>query len=175
MGLLCAEQDLGNLDKITFNNSGTPVCRTRRRKSQEMHFQEFWDSCAQNKTSEISKNEHMWAHIWNTFENTCGRQLRVPRHLLPTFGVWAGHFWENTCGRQLRVPRHFFVNICCLGNWALGLGEPFPGRGGTGSPGRLQPISILDCKNPKSKPGWGKIMSAQQVAGDRLARQGAAS
>ena len=29
--------------------------RTRRRKSQKMHLQEFWDSCAQNKTSEISK------------------------------------------------------------------------------------------------------------------------
>ena len=31
--------------------------RTKRRKSQKMHFQEVWDSCAQKKTSEISKNE----------------------------------------------------------------------------------------------------------------------
>ena len=30
--------------------------RTRRQKSQKMHFQEFWNSCAQNKTSEISKH-----------------------------------------------------------------------------------------------------------------------
>ena len=29
---------------------------TRHGKSQKMHFQEFWDSCAQNKTSEISTN-----------------------------------------------------------------------------------------------------------------------
>ena len=56
MGLLCAEQDVGNLKKWTFRNSGTPVRRTRRRKSQKMDVQEFWDSCAQHKTSEISKN-----------------------------------------------------------------------------------------------------------------------
>ena len=36
LGLLCAEQDVGNLKK--------------------MHILEFWDSCAQNKTSKISKN-----------------------------------------------------------------------------------------------------------------------
>ena len=56
LGLLCAEQDVGNLKICTFRNSGTPVRRTRRRKSQELHLQEFWDSCAQNKTSEIWKN-----------------------------------------------------------------------------------------------------------------------
>ena len=56
LGLLGAEQDVGNLKKCTFRNSVTPVRRTRRRKPQRMHFQEFWDSCAQNKTSEISKN-----------------------------------------------------------------------------------------------------------------------
>ena len=54
MGLLCAEQDVGNLNKCIFNNYGTPGRRTKRRKSQKMHFQEFWDSCAQNKTSETS-------------------------------------------------------------------------------------------------------------------------
>ena len=52
--LLCAEQDDENLRNYTFRNSATPVRRTRRRKSQKMDFQEFWDSCAQNKTSEIS-------------------------------------------------------------------------------------------------------------------------
>ena len=78
LGLLCAEQNAGNLKKYTFRNSGTPVRRTERRKShknelsgivellcaeqavkksQTMHFQELWDSCAQNKTSEISKND----------------------------------------------------------------------------------------------------------------------
>ena len=56
MGLLCAEQNVGHLKKRTFKNSGTPARSTRRRKSQKMHFQEFWDSCAQNNTSEISTN-----------------------------------------------------------------------------------------------------------------------
>ena len=55
-GLLCAEQDVENLKKCTFRNSGTPVRRTRRQKSQKMHFREFWDSCARSKTSEISEN-----------------------------------------------------------------------------------------------------------------------
>ena len=36
LGLLCAEQDVGNL--------------------KQKYFQELWDSCAQHKTSEISKN-----------------------------------------------------------------------------------------------------------------------
>ena len=44
------------MGKYTFRNSGTPVRRTRRRKSQQMHFQGFWVSCAQNPASEISKN-----------------------------------------------------------------------------------------------------------------------
>ena len=57
MGLLCAEQDVGNLNTCTFRNSGTPVRRTRPRKSQKMCFQEFWDSCAQSTTSDISKND----------------------------------------------------------------------------------------------------------------------
>ena len=39
---------------MIFRNYGTPVRRTRRRKSQKMYFQEFWDSCAQSQTSEIS-------------------------------------------------------------------------------------------------------------------------
>ena len=77
LGLLCAEQNVGNLKHCTFRNSGTPVRRTKRRKSQrngrssilgllcaeqdvgnrkKMHFQDFWDSCAKNKTSEISEN-----------------------------------------------------------------------------------------------------------------------
>ena len=55
LGFLCAEQNVGNLKKSPFRNSGTPVRRTRRRKSQKMDFQDFWDSCAHNKTSEISK------------------------------------------------------------------------------------------------------------------------
>ena len=54
--LLCAEQGVGNLKKWTFWNSGTPGRKTERRKSRKLHYQELWDSCAQNKTSEISTN-----------------------------------------------------------------------------------------------------------------------
>ena len=43
-------------EKCSFRNSGTPVRRTTRRKSQKMDFHELWDSCAQNKTSEFSNN-----------------------------------------------------------------------------------------------------------------------
>ena len=72
--LRCAEQHVGNIKNRTSKNSGTPVRRTKRRKyqtnarvrnsqtpvrrterqkSQKLHFREFWDSCAQTKTSEI--------------------------------------------------------------------------------------------------------------------------
>ena len=56
LALLCAEQDVGNLKNCASKNSGTPVRRTRRRKSQKLHFQEFCDSYAQTKASEISNN-----------------------------------------------------------------------------------------------------------------------
>ena len=42
--------------KRALRNYGPPLRRTRRRKSQKMSFQEFWDSCAQSKRSEISTN-----------------------------------------------------------------------------------------------------------------------
>ena len=64
MGILRAEQDVGNLNTWTFRNSGTPVRRTRRRKSQKMHFQELWDAFAQNKTSEISKMD--FQQFWDS-------------------------------------------------------------------------------------------------------------
>ena len=54
--LLGAEPNVGNLQKHTFSdNSGAPVRRTKRRKSQNMHFQKFCGSCTQNKTPKISK------------------------------------------------------------------------------------------------------------------------
>ena len=78
LGLLCAEQDVGNLKRMhfhcaqnktsgnlkrcTFNNYATPVRRTRCRKFQQIDFQDFWDSCAQNKTVEMSTMhcQHFW-------------------------------------------------------------------------------------------------------------------
>ena len=52
----CAQNKTSAIFKqCTFIKYGTPVCRTKRRKSQkQLRFQEFWDSWAQNKTSEIS-------------------------------------------------------------------------------------------------------------------------
>ena len=53
----CAQNKTSEISKkCTSRNSGTPVRRTRRRKSQKMNFQDFLDSCAQNKTSEIPTN-----------------------------------------------------------------------------------------------------------------------
>ena len=49
LGLLCAEHHLRNIKECTFRNSGIPVRRTKHRTSQNMHFQEFWDSCAQHE------------------------------------------------------------------------------------------------------------------------------
>ena len=43
LGPLCAQQNVRNLKKWIFRNCGTPVRRTRPRKSQKMQFQEFWD------------------------------------------------------------------------------------------------------------------------------------
>ena len=54
LGLWFAEQNVGTLKQCTFRNSGTPVRRTKHRKYRNIHFRIFWDSCAQNKTSEIS-------------------------------------------------------------------------------------------------------------------------
>ena len=96
-------------------------------------------------------------HIWNTW-NTFGRygtRLGHMEHMEHMGKTLLGeHLWETT-----ESAKAFFVNICCLGNWALGLGEPVPQMRGNRFPRpgrRLQPISILDCKNPKGKPGWGK-------------------
>ena len=68
LGLLCAEQGVGNLKQCTFRKFGTPVRRTKRQKSQNMHVQEFWDSCARDKTSEVSNKCHLCV---GSEQNTC--------------------------------------------------------------------------------------------------------
>ena len=89
LGLLCAEQNVGNIKHWTFKNYGSPR-RTSRRKSQKMDFQELWDSCAQNKMSEISNNKHIWAHMGDTF-----RTHRT--HLEHIWNAWSTlrHIWEH--------------------------------------------------------------------------------
>ena len=79
LGLLCADQDVGSLKKWTFANSGTPVRRTRRRKSQKVHFQEFCDSCAQNKTSEIQKKMD-FQELWDSCAQN--KQSEISKHEL---------------------------------------------------------------------------------------------
>ena len=75
LGLLRADQDVGNLKACTFRNSGTPGRRTQHRKSQKMHFQEFWDSCTQNKTSEIS-NSCTFRNSWTPVRRTERRKSK---------------------------------------------------------------------------------------------------
>ena len=53
LGILCAEQDVGNLNKWTFRI--------------------FWDSCALNKTSEISKNALSGIQVTKTHSVAWGR------------------------------------------------------------------------------------------------------
>ena len=112
--------------------------------------------------------EHIWntvgtpgthfENIWNTFGtrlehigNTCNifGHIRIGTHL-------GEHLWETT-----ESVKAFFVNLLCLGNRVQGLGEPVPRFRGNRFPGPGQPISILDYKNPKGKPGWGKIQDIQ--------------
>ena len=54
MGLWFAEQNIEHIQTCIFTNYGTPLRRTKRRKSQTMHFQRFWDSSSQINTSYIS-------------------------------------------------------------------------------------------------------------------------
>ena len=80
LGLPCVEQHVGNLNKWTFMNSWTPVRRTRRRKSQKMNVQQLWDSCAQNKTSEIYKKLN-FQKLWDSCaqNKTSGIQTKTTR------------------------------------------------------------------------------------------------
>ena len=57
MGLLCAEQNVGNLNKNALSECMGLLCAEQNVGNlRSMHFQKFWDSCAQNRKSEVSKN-----------------------------------------------------------------------------------------------------------------------
>ena len=49
LGLPCAEQNVRNLNKCIFRNSGTPVRRTKRRKYQKCTFVCFWTPARRTK------------------------------------------------------------------------------------------------------------------------------
>ena len=57
MGLLCAEQNVGNLKQMHYQDFWDSWTQNKTSEISQMNFQELWDSCAQNKTSEISKSE----------------------------------------------------------------------------------------------------------------------
>ena len=102
MGLLCAEQNVGNLKQCTFRKSGTqsgtPARRTKRRKSQRVHFQKFWGSCAQNKRRKSRKLhfQEFWgsclqnkpseisAHHFHNFWGSCAhnKTSEISKHAL---------------------------------------------------------------------------------------------
>ena len=55
LGLLCAEQDVGNLTKCNFRNSGTPGRRTRRRKSHNAFSGILGRLCAEQDVRNLKK------------------------------------------------------------------------------------------------------------------------
>ena len=89
LGLLRTEQDIGNIKKCTFRNYGTPVRRTRRRKSQKMN----------TFGTHLENIEHIWntfgthgAHC-GTFENTTTESAKA---FLSTFA--SGELGTRTGG-----------------------------------------------------------------------------
>ena len=57
MGLLCAEPNVRNLKQMHYQDFLDSWAQNKTSEISKMSFQEFWDSCAQNKTSEISNSE----------------------------------------------------------------------------------------------------------------------
>ena len=53
LGLLCAEQHVGNIKNRLSGILGLLRAEQNVRNLNKTHVQEFWDFCAQNKTSEI--------------------------------------------------------------------------------------------------------------------------
>ena len=124
MGLLDAEQGVENINKCTFRDSGTPGRRTRRRKSQKMHFQEFWApvrrtkhrrsqnmhfqecwaSCAQNKTSEMLTDE--LSELFNCSAQS-EPQTESPEPWAKTPNCLTASWWSDGMKYRASLP-HFF-------------------------------------------------------------------
>ena len=105
LGLLCAGQNVGNRKHCSFSNYGTPARRTTRQKSQKMHFQEFWDSCAQNKTSEIStRGIPSWAAIGILGDlSTYLVTWRLGKPFLVSHIVASATKWAHLCDMVFRA------------------------------------------------------------------------
>ena len=112
MGLLCAEQTVGNLKHCTFRNSGAPVRRTKRRTFQTMHSQEPSDSCAQNKNvrnlnkwtfrifgTPVRRTKRRKSQTW-TFRNSGTPVRRTKRRKSPKNDFQ--EFWDS-CALLLRL------------------------------------------------------------------------
>ena len=68
LGLRLAEQNVGNKKERTCASisSGTPIRRTKRRKSQQIHVHKLFDSGSQNNTSEIKTNGERNQKVWDS-------------------------------------------------------------------------------------------------------------
>ena len=80
LGLLCAEQSVRRLQQC-YPNLGISVRRTKRPKAQQLYFHKLWDTCAQNKASEIS-NMH-FHRLWDSHaQNKTSETLNMHFHKL---------------------------------------------------------------------------------------------
>ena len=112
LGLLGAEQNVENLNKCTFRNSGTPVRSTERRKSQKCTFrnsgtpgrrtrrQKFWISKIRQTSSR-----------WN-----CGFQTRS---MFAICGCLHIFLLGCGCSNPVKLCHQLWSFRCCWGSQGL--------------------------------------------------------
>ena len=130
LGLLCAGQDVGNVKKCTFRNSGTPVRRTRRQKSQKIntfghtfgthleHIEHIWNI--------LSTLGHIWKHLWETTESA--KAFLSPFAVLGN-KLQGNHVWETTEQANAFFGQHLLFGELVIedgGTGSLDVGEPVP-------------------------------------------------
>ena len=79
MGLLCAEQHVGNLNKWTFKKLGILSAEQDVGNLKKMYFQEVWDSCVQGKTSEIA-TKIRFQELWDSCAQN--KTSKTSKHVL---------------------------------------------------------------------------------------------
>ena len=121
LGLLCTEQDVGNFKKCTFKYFGTPVRRTRRRKSQKIHFQEFWDSCAQNKASEIPQ---MWLSGILGLPHAEQNDINIKKCTFRKYGTLV----RRTKRRNIKIILSYNMGLLCAEQNIGNLNKTAPSR-----------------------------------------------
>ena len=139
MGLLCAEQHVRNFEICTFRNSGIPVCRTRRRKTQKHTLSGILGLlCAEQNVGNINKC---------TFRNsgTPVRQTKRRKSQKLLFQqLWDSRAQNKTSDISKHALSGILGLLCAeqdVGN--LNKGKPFLGShrntwGSIGVPGNLE-------------------------------------